>query len=78
MTFVTSAGNCNFGMLYRMPGAMCIKGFFNVQEYRNCGYAIFEVHIYIFRETHILECRAVTRTKSKLTHIKQAVVSRFF
>jgi len=55
-----------------------IKGFLNVQEYHSCGHTIVEVHVYIFRETHTLECRAVTRTKTILTHIKQAIVSMFF
>jgi hypothetical protein len=48
------------------------KGFFDMQEYRGRRHIIAEIKGHAIRKPHILHCRAVTCTESKLACIKQA------
>jgi hypothetical protein len=72
ISFIKFVENCNLYNLCNKPGYHVVStAFFDIQEYRSCGHNVVKVKGHVIRKPHTLKCRAVTRTKAKLTCIWQ-------
>jgi len=65
ISFVKFVGNCNFDVLYSKPGFHVVSKAFSISG--NTAAVIDEVHCYIIRESHTLQCHVESCTKAKLT-----------